>query len=290
ESSLLRAMLLGERRDIPVYINDIFIQTGTIHILAISGLNIGIIAFIILIFLKVIRLPRRLRYILTIIFLFLYVFITGSPVSVIRATIMFIVFLSGFLFERESDIFNSLALSCLLILGFNPNQLFDIGFQLSFISLLSIVTFGRKIETQIYKIFPKKNRILSFFWSSNAVSLAAWLGVLGIIAFNFNIITPLAIIANLFIVPFMIVVSALGLSFVAVSLIFPALGFIFANSASLSLFILVKFTYLLSKLPGAYFYLPPLPLFLIFIYYALLLGLFNLHNLMSIFDYFRNRE
>lgn len=290
ESSLLRAILLGERREIPAYINDAFIQTGTIHILAISGMNIGFIAFIILIFLKVVGLPRSFRYILTIIFLFLYVFMTGSPVSVIRATIMFIIFLSGFLFERESDICNSLALSSLLILGFNPNQLFDIGFQLSFVSLISIVTLSPKIEGYIYKIFPKKTKILSFFWSSNAVSLAAWLGVLGIIVYNFNIITPLAILANLFIVPFMIIVSALGLIFVLVSLIFPALAFIFANSASASLFILVKFTCFLSKLPGAYFYTPSLPLYLVIIYYFLFLSLFNLPNLMSIFNYFRNRE
>lgn len=290
ESSLLRAMLLGERKEIPAYINDAFIQTGTIHILAISGLNIGIIAFIILIFLKVIGLPRHFRYILTAIFLFLYVFITGSPVSVIRATIMFIIFLSGFLFERESDICNSLALSCLLILGFNPNQLFDIGFQLSFVSLLSIVTLSPKIEGYIYKIFPKKNKILSFFWRSNAVSLAAWLGVFGIIVYNFNIITPLAILANLFIVPFMIIVSALGLIFVLVSLIFPALGFIFANSASISLFILVKFTYFLSRIPGAYFYLPSFPLYTVFIYYILLSSLLYLPNFIYLIQLWQDRE
>jgi len=276
ESSLLRAMTLGERQDIPRLIREIFVQTGTIHILAISGLHIGIIAFIILIFLKVLRIPRKPRYIITMLFLVFYVFITGSRVSVVRATIMFIILLGGFLFEREININNSLALACFLILGFNPSQLFDIGFQLSFISVFSIVNLSPKIESCIYKIFPKKNKILFFVLRSISVSLAVWLSVLGIIAYNFNIVTPITILANLFIIPFMVIVLGLGICFLFISLIFPSIAFVFANSSAASFFILVKFTYFLSRLPGAYFYLPVFPLYFVFIYYFLLLSVFIL--------------
>ncbi|MFH1655770.1 MAG: ComEC/Rec2 family competence protein [Candidatus Omnitrophota bacterium] len=281
ESGLLRAMILGERQDIPKFIREIFIQTGTIHILAISGLHIGIIAFIILIFLKVLRVPRKPRYIITMLFLVLYVFITGSRVSVVRATIMFIILLGGFLFEREININNSLALACFLILGSNPNQLFDIGFQLSFISVFSIVNFSPKIEGCIYKIIPKKKGILFFILRSISVSLAVWLGVMGIIAYNFNILTPITILANLFIIPFMIIVLGLGTCFLFISLIFPSIAFIFANSSLASLFVLVKFTYFLSRLPGAYFFLPVFPLYFVYIYYFLLLSVFILSHFVS---------
>ena len=276
EAGLLQAMLLGDRSNIPQFIREIFVQTGTIHILAISGLHIGIIAFIVLIFLKAIRIPRKARYIIAMLFLILYVFITGSRVSVVRATIMFLILIGGYLFEKEINILNSLALSCFLILGFNPNQLFDLGFQLSFISVAGIVILGSRIEAFALKVFPSKNKILIFVLRSLSISLAVWLSVLGIIAYNFNIITPITIFANLFIIPFMLIVVALGLCFVVMSLVLQPLGFIFAGSSALSLFILVKITYLLSRIPGAYFNLPSLPLYLVFIYYLLLLVLFKL--------------
>jgi len=289
ESSLLRAMLLGERQDIPRPINDIFVKTGTIHILAISGLHIGIIAFLILIFLKVMRIPRKPRYIATMLFLIMYVFITGGRVSVIRATIMAIVFLGGFLFEREADILNSLALACLLILGFNPRQLFDVGFQLSFVSVISIVIFSPKMYS-LLRNFPIKNKVLDFILRSISVSLAVWLGTLGIIAYYFNIVTPVAVIANLFIIPFMVIVFALGLCFIIISLIFPGLGAIFAGSAGASLFILVEFAYLLSRIPKAYIFLSSLPLVAVFIYYILLLSMLYLPNLISLTQLWQNRE
>lgn len=289
ESSLLRAMLLGERQDIPRSINDIFVKTGTIHILAISGLHIGIIAFLILILLKVMRIPRKPRYIATMLFLIIYVFITGGRVSVIRATIMATVFLGGFLFEREADILNSLALACLLILGFNPCQLFDVGFQLSFVSVISIAVFSPKVYA-LLRNFPIKNKALDFILRSISVSLAVWLGTLGIIAYYFNIVTPIAIIANLFVIPFMVIVFALGLCFIVISLIFPGFGAIFAGSAGASLFILVEFAHLLSRIPKAYIFLSSLPLVTVFIYYVLLLGMFYLPNFISLTQLWQNRE
>jgi competence protein ComEC len=281
EANLLRAILLGERQYIPKFLRKIFVQTGTVHILAISGLHIGIIAFIFLTFLKVIRIPRKIRYLITVLFLVFYVFIAGARTSVIRATIMSIVLLGGFIFEKETDILNSLALACFLILLFNPSQLFDIGFQLSFVSVMSIVIFSPKIENCVYKLFSKKNKISFFLWRSLSVSLAVWLAVLGFIVYNFNIITPITVFANLFIIPFMVIVIALGLCFIVISLILPSVGFIFASSSTASLFLLVKITYLLSRIPGAYFYTPNLALYLIFIYYFMLLCLFNLPSLID---------
>jgi len=129
-ASILNAMLLGERRGVPRSINDAMIKSGTVHILVVSGFNVGIVAFIVLTFFKVLRIPKKLRIILTILILIVYCFLTGASTPVIRATVMGLVLLCGYLIEREPDIYNSLALSAMIILGCNPGQILDVGFQL----------------------------------------------------------------------------------------------------------------------------------------------------------------
>ena len=109
------------------------------HIIAISGFNVGIVVFTVLFLLKVLRIKRKYRYLLAIPILFIHMCAVGAQASVVRATLMAVVVLIGYLLERDTDIINSLSLAALIILGYNPRQIFDIGFQLSFVSLLGIV-------------------------------------------------------------------------------------------------------------------------------------------------------
>ena len=139
-------MILGDRSKIPSGLRSLFIQTGTMHILAISGLHIGIVAFILDLLLKALRIRRRLRFSAIILLLVFYCLLTGARPSVIRATIMAIVLLAGFLLRRENQISHSLALAGLIILIANPRQLFNLGFQLSFLSVISIVYFSPVIK------------------------------------------------------------------------------------------------------------------------------------------------
>ena len=172
EAAFMKAMFLGERQDIPQFLKDVFARTGTVHILAISGLHVGIIIFIILFFLKAVRIPRKTRFVITMMFLIVYVFITGARPSVIRAAVMAMVLLGGYLFEREIDVYNSLAAAALMILLYNPKQLFDIGFQLSFLSVISIIYLYPRFEKKMIKReFPG---IVKFFMKCFCVSSAAW--------------------------------------------------------------------------------------------------------------------
>ena len=153
-AGILNALILGDRQDLSSYLLDILMNLGTIHIIAISGFNVGIVAFIILLILKIIKIPRKPRYILTILLLIVYCILTGASPPVMRATVMAIIFLCAYFFEREVNIYNSLSLATLIILAVNPWQLFEISFQLSFLSVVSIVWLSPKIKS----VFPEKIR------------------------------------------------------------------------------------------------------------------------------------
>ncbi len=145
-TGILEAMILGDKGKIPGFIIDSMIKSGTIHILVVSGFNVGIVAFMIVLVLKVLRIPKRLRIILSLPLLMLYCLATGASSPVVRATIMALVFMLAYLFKRQADIYNSLSLSAMFILTLNPQQLFDLGFQLSFASVIAIVWLYRKIK------------------------------------------------------------------------------------------------------------------------------------------------
>ena len=144
-SRVLSGIILGERQNIPEDIRQAFVQTGTAHIIAISGFNVGIVACIVLILLKALRIKRKARYCLTIPILMIHMLAVGASSSVVRATIMAVIMLIAYLIGREAHITNSLSLAALIILGYNPLQIFDAGFQLSFVSVLGIVLLSPKL-------------------------------------------------------------------------------------------------------------------------------------------------
>ena len=255
-AGIFSAMILGERSKIPPYLNRLFIQTGTVHILAISGLHVGIIAFILELLLKALRIRRRLRYLVIIFLLILYCLLTGARSSVIRATIMAIVLLSGFLLKKETQITHSLSLAALIILMANPRELFNIGFQLSFISVISIVYLSLMIKNLCNPKFNLCNhKSIRFFISAFSVSLAAWLGTSPFIAHYFKIISPITVLANLVVVPYLTLVIALGFNLLIVGFVFPALAGVFSAPANLSIVILIQIVKFFNQIPCAYFYL-----------------------------------
>jgi len=268
--AVLEAMILGERRDIPAYLNTAMMHTGTIHILVVSGFNVGIVAFIALLFLKIMRIPRKPRYSITILLLIIYCLMTGASVPVVRATIMGIAILLGKLLKREANIYNSLSLSALIILIFNPEQLFNIGFQLSFASVLAIICFYPKL----YALFPlslRKIKSINWIIQAFSVSLSAWLGTIGLIAYYFNIFSNIGIFANMIIAPYASLITTCGLSLVFISIIIPPLAIFFAATAELLALILIKMNLFFANLPHAYFKIPALNFIYAFSYYLSLI-------------------
>lgn len=256
---LLKAILLGERSGISPQLKKIFIDTGTIHILSISGLHIGIIVSIFLLFFKFLRLPYKTNYLLAIILIILYAFLSGARVPVVRATIIAVVILAGRLLNRPSAIYNSLGFAAFLILAVQPLYLFDVGFQLSFLCVFFIVYLTPKIEKIFFKekiLRSKKinlKKILSFAIRSLSASLAVWLGIFPLLSYYFNNFTPITVLANLIVVPLLFFVVAGGFSFILFTPI-PAVSPFLGIIEGFLLALLVKAVSFFSNLPFAHFH------------------------------------
>ena len=275
-ANFLNAILLGLRQGMSGDLNDAFMRTGTIHLIAISGLNVGLIVFLVLLILSIIRVPKRTGMVLTIAFLVFYAVLTNGTPSVVRATVMSIALLLGLLLDRETSLWNSLGLAALVILSYDPGALFDIGFQLSFASVASLLYLGPKVE----KFFRFDRKIASRFlskWKKYAlegffVSLAAWIGVTPLILYYFNIVTPVSILANLVAVPLSFLITMASVPLLAFGLIFPPAAKVFAATVWLLCGTLFNTNSFFSKIPFAYIYLPKPPLLLVALYYLFVIA------------------
>lgn len=254
-AAVTEAMVLGDKSRIPRIIQDTMVKCGTVHILVVSGFNVGIVAFIIMLFLKIVRLPRFFRFLSACFLLLIYAFMSGGSTPVIRAVIMAVVCLFAYFVKRDTDIYNALSIAALIILVHDPFELFDIGFQLSFVSVISIVFFYQKVK-EIFRLnIFEKIRFFKFIGDSFAVSLSAWMGTAVLIAYYFKMICPVAVLINILVVPLASVITLCGFSVVIAHSVNPALANLFGYTTELAIMFLFEIHNVLLKIPGAYFYL-----------------------------------
>lgn len=284
-AGFLVAILLGLRQDMGDELNDIFMKTGTVHLLAISGLNVGLLVFLVMIIFRIARIPKKANIILTISLLVFYAILTNGTPSVIRATIMSIALLFGLLIGREASLWNSLGLAAVIILGFDPNAFFDVGFQLSFLSLISILYITPKLEEALgydrKLAVPFVSKWKRYLLEGVFVSAAAWIGLLPLILFYFNIATPISVFSNLIAVPLSFLITASSIPFILLGSAAPLLAKVFAASTSFLCDTLFAANEAFSKIPLAYFYFPKPPLYLMTVYY-LFLAAFIEHKRLKI--------
>lgn len=259
ETGIMQAILLGERSAIPPHVRELFVRTGTAHVLAVSGLHVGIVALLVMIGLQVLRMPRRVRFVLATVFILMYMILTGARPSVIRAAVMSVVFIGSLIFEREANALAMLSCAALLILLMNPLNLYDIGFQLSFACILSMITLGRRLERAAAEWMERREwkgarrRLVK----AVIVSFSVWVGVEGLVMYHFHLITPVSVLANLFIIPLIFAVVLLGMGLLTVALVWPGLAAVTALCLKVVLSVMVAVAFLCSRIPGAYAFIPP---------------------------------
>jgi len=161
-------------------------------------------------------------------------------------------FLLGFLLKREYDVYNSLGISALCILILNPRQLFDVGFQLSFLSVLSIVYIYPKLKS-LLRLDSLKIKYIRFFTHGLLVSFSAWLGTMGLVAYYFKIFSPVTVLANLFIVPLATFITLCGFTIILAGLLNPPIASLYAKTCELAAWFLISINTFLVKLPYAVF-------------------------------------
>lgn len=231
--SIIRAVTLGKRNNMPAKTKTLFAETGTMHILAVSGLHIGIVAGILIFSMKLLRLPNRIMYIVAIAGVLIFAVFAGARSSSLRAAIMVAFALAGVMLNRKTDMLNLLGLSAFLITFFSPGQLFMPGFILSYLAVICIVYIVPFIDALLipeysgyYLSHSGPRTVKTYLYKAVSVSLGVFLGTTPVIALYFRIITPASIIANLAAVPLLFILVSSGLVLLALGmtgfLTFPA--------------------------------------------------------------------
>jgi competence protein ComEC len=214
------ALLFGEKTELSKEISTNYTQAGIIHILAISGLHIALIYGIVLWLTKpLLRIKKGKLYIflISLCILWFYAILSGFSASIVRAAVMFSVVALAKILNRQANIYNSLAVSALLLLVYNPNYLFDVGFQLSFAAVLSIVIFQPLVRKYSYS----KNLIILKIKELLLISLVAQIGVLPLILYYFGQFPLLFLLANLIAIPLSSLILILGLALIPFNFLLP---------------------------------------------------------------------
>ncbi len=285
---LLWAMTLGWKTALTGEVSEPFMRSGTMHIFAISGLHIALIAGILVAVLRVLHVPRFLCGTVVIPLIWAYTGVTGWQASAIRSTVMMSVVIAGWSLQRPSDLLNSLAAAALLILLWDPQQLFQASFQLSFFVVLSLALFGpvlRGVQQRLLRgdpLLPEELRPRWQRWGLAAAhylaggvttSLAAWLGSIPLVAHYFHLFTPVSLLANLLVVPLSSTALACNLASLAVGGWFPAGAELFNHSAWFWMVLMVRISEWAARVPGGCFHVASPHLLTFVLYYATLISL-----------------
>lgn len=243
--TFISAVFLGVRQEEFYSLGKIFAQAGTSHILAISGLHIGIIGVSLILILRLLGFKRKTRLILSLPLILFYSFICGARPPVLRASLMFWLYSLSFLLRRKFLLFNSLALAGLIDLILRADDFLDISFQLSFIAVFSIgLGFRYFYSPRKFTLF-EKIRILFL------TSLFANLGLMGLISFYFGKIYLLSILVNVIVIPYLSLIFYCLFIFLGISFIKPVSELISLSCSFLISFFL-KMNYFFATLPLSY--------------------------------------
>lgn len=218
ELAVINALLLGQRQDISKQLIADYSRAGAIHILAVSGLHVGIILLILMWFFKPLERFRKgkiLKTFLVILFLWMFAFVAGLSASVVRAVTMFTFLAVGLSFRRKNIIEFSLVSSMFFLLIVKPMFLFDVGFQLSYLAVFGIVW----LQPKLAEIYHPKIKIVNKFWRLLTVSMAAQVGVLPLSLFYFHQFPSLFWLSNLVIIPFLGAILIGGIVIIFLALI-----------------------------------------------------------------------
>lgn len=289
EASLLAGILFGVDTGLPRQLQQAFKNTGTAHIIAISGFNIAIIAGLFFSFFKWILKNERLGAFFAVLFVFLYAFLVGGDPAVMRAALMGSLSLFARQIGRRNAGINTLAVVALVMALVNPLTLWDVGFQLSFFATLGLILYAEPFSNitarLIEKISKTDNSAVVNIVNDNVIlTLAAQVMTIPLMAYYFQRISLVSFIANPFILPVQPAVMILGGLAVFVSLVVQPLGQLLAWVAWPFAGYTIRVVEFFNKIPGGVIVLGDVPLRYIYMTYAALLLLtFNWSALQNWF-------
>jgi len=208
--AVVSAVSLGEKRALSDQLRDVYSISGVSHVLAVSGLHVGIMCwFLYLIFPAFLfRRAEWLRQFLVMGILWAYAFAIGLPVSITRTLIMFSIVAVCRAGEMETSALNSLGIAAIIMLTVNPSALFDMSFQLSFSAVLFIVI----LTPIMLQLYDPRNPVGRYIWRVSVLSFAAQVGTVPVVMYHFSGFSTYVMLANLFVVPVMFVIVSLSMA------------------------------------------------------------------------------
>lgn len=247
DHALLGALVLGdydpELRDV----NQQFQKTGTSHHLAISGMHIGVVGGCVFFLLRVLRFGPRACWIATMVTVGFYGFLATPSPPVLRSVLLFLVIGGAVVFARFSRLIHVLAMTVVLMLALKPTDLFNPGFQLSFITVLGLILFSGKASVRFVneldvlrpseiQLMPRGRRVLRWVDDRSvltvAVSVIAWLVSMPVVAAHFTRLNPWGVFASIVLAPFVVVALCIGVAKIALTWLIPSLGALLASPAA----------------------------------------------------------
>jgi ComEC/Rec2-related protein len=229
DSAVMCALLLGNRSQLSQETASAFIETGTAHLLATAGLHVGIIAWTLTSFLRLLTIPRKTSAVICIIFLWIYAVAAGGRPAVERAVFTASVYFAAQLFERIPDLPSALGLCALVTLWISPDLISDSGFLMTFLSVIGIIAIMTAMSHGVDDIFTSfantwRSRLIKSFVDIELLSVAAQASAAPLVAYFYNIVPIGSVAANLLAVPLMIFLLPMSLVCVLMGALFLPLG------------------------------------------------------------------
>lgn len=209
ELSVIKALLLGSRQGLSNETMIKYQKAGAMHLLAISGLHIGIMIMILSVILKPLerfKYGKKIKLVFLIMSLWFFAFLSGLSASVIRAVGMFTILTIGMYMARNKKLDHYLFTALFISLILNPRYVFDLGFQLSYSAVMSIICFSPVIKS----LWNPHHKLTRYFWNLMVISLSAQLGVLPLGLYYFHQFSALFFISSVCIIPFLGIILGMG--------------------------------------------------------------------------------
>ncbi|WP_026945265.1 ComEC/Rec2 family competence protein [Algoriphagus marincola] len=240
---IAKALLLGQKNHLDHSTRQAYSESGVMHILAVSGLHVGILVAVLLFLIRPLKLSglARKSYLLVLVLvIWTYATITGLSPSVVRASVMFTLIVLGQLRDRKPPIFNILAFSAILMIAVNPGVITEVGFQLSYLAVAGIIL----LQPLIVRVWYPKSRILEYLWQLGAVSIAAQLATFPLSVWYFHSFPVWFLPANLLVIPITFLIMQVGIPMLLIGWIpflGKALGWVVGSLIQVELWILEAF-------------------------------------------------
>ena len=280
--SLVRALTLGDQGMIPQEVRDDFSRTGAVHILSVSGSHVGFMYLILSVLFGSMRFPAGLNAAATAAGLVFYALLTEASAPVVRATIMALALLAGSRMERKTDPYNTLGFAGLCILSWKPQNLFDVGFQLSFLSVFSIAYVYERLKT----LFPRSascQKARAPAWmntliAAGTVSIAAQIGTAPVTAYYFNWIPLVSVPANIIAVPLSGLIMAVSFTGLVIAPLHFGTASVYGALNGTLLAVFIKALDAIEKIPCSCLTVPSPSAVELVLLYGMVLLILNLRN------------